>query len=131
MSASLAIQKAVFDRLKGNSFINTKTTGVSDGFPEQKAFPYITIGDANVNPFTSFGHFGEEVFLSVHIWSRYKGSKEALEIGGKVIELLAHQQLTVTGFGSVPAFFESSQMIVEDDGITRHLFHRYRFIIQH
>jgi hypothetical protein len=135
MAAGLALQKAVFDKLNNDPALSSKISEVFDGFPDFEKtpvkFPFITIGDSNSNPFTSFEHMGEEVYFNIHVWSRYKGFKEGLEITADIHRLLAHQELSVDEFGQVGCFFESSDTTRDTDGITRHLILRYRFLIQH
>jgi hypothetical protein len=135
MAAALALQKAVFDTLTDDATLTSKVSEVFDGFPDFEKtpvkFPFITIGDSNSNSFTAFEHMGEEVFFNIHIWSRYKGFKEGLEITADVQRLLAQKEITVDGFGDVGCFFESSDTTRDVDGITRHIILRYRFLIQH
>lgn len=135
MAAGLALQKAVFDKLNGDADLTSKVSEVFDGFPDFEKtpvkFPFITIGDSNSNPFVAFEHMGEEVFFNIHIWSRYKGFKEGLEITADIQRLLAQQELEVEDFGQVSCFFDSSDTLRDVDGITRHIILRYRFLIQH
>lgn len=135
MGAALALQQAVFERLTGDTALMAKVSEVYDGFPDLERnpakFPFITIGDTNSNSFNTFEHMGEEVFFSIHIWSRYKGYKEGLEITGDIQRLLPQQTLEVSGFGDVPCYFDSSDTMRDVDGITRHIILRYKFHIQH
>jgi hypothetical protein len=135
MSAALALQEAVYKRLKDSAALSAKISEVHDGFPNQETnpskFPFITIGDANSVPFNSFQHPGEEVYFDIHIWSRYKGFKEGLEITGIVQSLFNQQEMEVTDFGRVSIFLESTDTMRDTDGITRHIILRYRFIIQY
>lgn len=131
MSAGLAIQQSVYQLLRNDNLLKAKISGVYDGFPDHEKFPYITIGDTNSTPFVTYGHMGEELYMTVHIWSRYKGFKQGQEIVKDVQRLLAQQHLTASGYGTVASYFDSSDTMREDDGITRHLMLRYRFQIQH
>jgi hypothetical protein len=135
MGAQLALQQAVYELLTDDPQLSSKVSEVYDGFPDLEKnpakFPFITIGDTNSNPFTAFEHMGEEVFFTIHIWSRYKGFKEALEITADIQRLLAQQELTVDGFGQVASYFDSSDTMRDVDGITRHVVLRYRLLIQY
>ena len=135
MSAGLAIQQTVYEILTADVPLTSKISKVYDGFPdlskEAVKFPFISIGDTNSNPFVQFEHMGEEIFMTIHIWSRYKGYKEGQQIVGDVQRLLAQQELTVDGFGAVSSYFDSSDTMRDEDGITRHLMVRYRFQIQY
>jgi Protein of unknown function (DUF3168) len=129
-SSLLPIQQAIYNRLTGDSVLMAKVTGVFDYVSDNQAFPYITIGEATSNPFRTFSRFGEEVTVTLHIWSRYDGSKEALEILNEMNRLLADQDLAVTGYDTVACFYEFSETLRDPDGITRHLVVRYRIITQ-
>jgi hypothetical protein len=135
MSAALALQEAVYKRLKDSTALASKISEVYDGFPDQEKnpskFPFITIGDANSVPFNSYQHAGEEVYFDIHIWSRYRGFKEGLEITGIVQSLFNQQEIDVEEFGTVSSFLESTDTMRDTDGITRHIILRYRFIIQY
>ncbi len=131
MSAPLAIQEAVFGLLSNDALLIAKISGVYDSHPEPQKFPYITIGDGYSVPFVSFDHMGEELYINVHIWSRYKGFKEGQEISADVQRLLAQKHIDVPDFGSVACFFDATETIRDTDGITRHLILRYRLLIQY
>ena len=131
MATGLALQQTVYQLLNSDPQLKAKISGVYDGFPKHTNFPFITLGDSNSNPFVTFGHLGEELYMTIHVWSRYKGYKEGLQIVADIQRLLGQQNIYVSGFGTVGSFFDSSDTLREEDGITRHLMLRYRFIIQH
>jgi hypothetical protein len=135
MSAALNIHKTVFDLLTGDASLSSKVSEIYDGFPNLQEtpvkFPFITFGDSNSNQFASFDHPGEEVFFTIHIWSRYKGYKEALDITADIQRLLNQQDIDVDEFGKVGCFFDTSDTMRDVDGITRHVILRYRFMIQY
>lgn len=130
MSALLSIQKAIFDRLTFDETLMSKVTGVFDDVPEGHAFPYVTIGDATSSPFRTMSRFGEEVTITLHIWSQYKGFKEANEILTELNRLLADQDLVVDGYDVMSSMYEFSETIRDPDGKTRHLPVRYRIVVQ-
>lgn len=135
MGAALALQQSVYELMTGDTSLMAKVSQVYDGFPDLEKnpaiFPFITFGDTNSNSFVTFEHPGEEVFFTIHIWSRYKGFKEGLEITADIQRLLAQQDVTVDGFGQVASYFDSSDTMRDVDGITRHIILRYRFQIQY
>lgn len=131
MSAQLAIQQQIFELLGGDSSLSAIISGVFDSHPDPQKFPYITIGDGYSNDYTSFDRMGEEVFFDIHVWSRYKGFKEAQEITGHINRLLAQQNIEVDGFGTVGCYFNTSDTLRDPDGITRHIILRFRLLIQY
>lgn len=131
MSALPVIQQAIYSRLTGDSVLMSKVTGVFDYVPDNQTFPYITIGEATSAPYRTFSRFGEEVTVTCHIWSRYDGFKEALDILADMNRLLADRDdLSVTGYDLICCFFEFSETMRDPDGITRHVVARYRLIVQ-
>lgn len=131
MSAQLAIQQTIYELLSADTELTGKIGGIYDGFPQHEPFPYITLGDGTSTPFATFEHMGEEVFINIHIWSRYKGFKEGLEISRDIHRMLSQQNIQVADFGTVGSYFDSSDTLRDPDGITRHFILRYKFIIQH
>jgi hypothetical protein len=132
MSSALSpIQQAIYNRLTGDSALMTKVTGVFDYVPDNQAFPYVTLGEATSNPYRTFSRFGEEVTITCHIWSRYDGFKEALDILNEMNRLLADKDdLSVTGYDLICCFYEFSETLRDPDGITRHVPVRYRLVVQ-
>lgn len=129
-SALLSIQKTVFARLRADQDLMMKITGVFDEVPRDQLMPYVTVGDATSSPFRTMSRFGEEVTITLHIWSQYNGFKESLEILEDLNRLLADQELEVTGYDTVACFYEFSETIRDPDGITRHVPVRYRIKLQ-
>lgn len=130
MSALLSIQQAIYQILTADTTLMTKITGVFDQAPQDQAFPYVTIGEATSSPFRTMSRFGEEITITLHIWSQYHGFKESNEILAELNRLLADQDLTVTGYDVVSCMYDFSETLRDPDGITRHVPVRYRIIVQ-
>lgn len=126
-----AIQQAIYSRLVNDAALMSMVTGVFDHVPEGQAFPFITIGEGTSVPFRTQTRFGEEVTVTMHIWSRYKGFAEALEILSELNRLLADKEIPVPGFGTAISMYEFSETLRDPDGVTRHVPVRYRFVILH
>ncbi len=125
-SLLLELQKAVYSKLSGDAALMAKVTGVFDSVPDSQAFPYITIGEATEVPFSAFSSVGKESTLTLHIWSRYSGFKEALDVLKRVNELLDGATLTITGYALVDMSLEMSETLRDPDGVTRHVAARFR-----
>lgn len=125
-SAFWQIQVAVRERLLANSALMSKITGVFDAVPENQAFPYVTIGDVTSIPYRTFDGFGEECTITLHIWSRYNGFREAAEILDHLNRILADTGFSVPGWEMEGCYYEFSETIRDPDGITRHIPVRYR-----
>lgn len=123
MSALWALQMALVDRLKADLAVE-----VYDGeAPQSAPAPYVVVGDAPTE--TPRGYFGtpgfdERVYL--HIWSRYRGAKEAMSILVDINTALK-APLAVPGFGSAVLDYEFGTVLV--DGESRHLPARYSILV--
>lgn len=131
-SAFWPLQQAIYKRLTSDAALMARISGVFDAVPVGKRMPYITIGDATGIPFRAFGTFGEECTVTLHIWSDYKGYKQAGEILAEVDRLLADTSFEVEGWGTASSFYDFSETLREgDDALEiRHVPVRYRIILQ-
>ena len=72
---------------------------------------------------------GSQITVNLHIWSQYKGSKEAKNIMDRVHTLLHDTSLSVTGFNLINLRFEFADILRDPDGITRHGVMRFRAVM--
>lgn len=117
------VQKAIYDTLTGDATLMAQVTGVFDFTPDNQAFPYVTIGEANDGVYATYDRFGQEVTETIHVWSRYLGYAEINSIVNDIVRLLGNKdqsEVPVDNWGNVGVFYESTTTIVEPDGITRH-----------
>jgi hypothetical protein len=129
-SALLELQKAVYAQLTGDATLMAKVTGVFDAVPDDQAFPYVTIGDETETGFNAFSKTGKAVVLTLHVWSQYRGFKQADEILVRINELLDGAALTVTGYTSTAMQFMSSEHLRDPDGLTRHVVARFNCLVR-
>jgi hypothetical protein len=128
VSATRAIQTAIYGVLSGDATLtNLATGGVHNDIPDGQAYPHVLISKATETPWHTFGTattgLGWRNIIRVHVYSRYQGDKEAMEIHERVVSLLNFQPLTVTGYTQVSCEYEQMRLLVEDvEKIeTRHL----------
>ena len=126
ISALYGLQKAIYDTITGDATIMALITGVYDSPTLNTPYPYITIGECTSVPWRNHSHPGEEITVTIHIWSNYEGFKEALDINKRLNQLLGDQDLTVTGWNCVKSWFDFSDTIRDPDGVVRHVVARYR-----
>lgn len=129
-SAFWPLQVAVRSRLIADAALMAKISGVYDDVPNDQAFPYVTVGDVTSAPNRTFDAFGEECTITLHIWSKYKGFKEAAEILDHLNRILADTVLSVPGWEVQGCYYEFSETIRDPDGVTRHIPVRYRVRLQ-
>lgn len=125
-----ALQERIFATLNNDSNL-TSTQGVAvyDEVPENSAYPYISIGEATSTDYSTSDLSGSQTTMTIHIWSQYKGAKEAKNIMDRVHTLLHDTTLTVTGFNLINLRFEFIDTLQDPDGITRHGVMRFRAVM--
>lgn len=124
-----ALQSAVYSALNVEAITTTLSCGVYDEVVEGNTYPFITLGEETTIDYSTKTETGSETTINIHIWSRYKGSKQTKEIMDKVHDLLHDVNLSVTGFSLINLRFEYSDILRDPDGITRHGVMRFRAII--
>ena len=128
---SFELQKTIFSKLNTDTTIkNTLSATVHDHVPQGTAFPYIVIGEETMTDDESTKDIDFNNFtLTIHVFSRNRGRKEAKNIMARIYELLHTQSLSVTGATHVNTRFEFSDIIREEDGLTYHGVQRFRTIL--
>ena len=128
---SFELQKTIFSKLNTDATIkNTLSATVHDHVPQGTAFPYIVIGEETMTDDESTKDIDFNNFtLTIHVFSRNRGRKEAKNIMARIYELLHTQSLSVTGATHVNTRFEFSDIIREEDGLTYHGVQRFRTIL--
>ena len=128
---SFELQKTIFTTLNGdNTITSTFSATVHDHVPQGTSFPYIVIGEETMTDESSAKTLDFNNFtLTIHIFSRNRGRKEAKQIMARIYELLHNQNLSVTGANHINTRFEFSDVIKENDGLTYHGVQRFRTIL--
>ncbi len=93
-------------------------TGIFDHVPQDTAYPFVTIGEANIRDWSNVETQGTEQNISLHIYSREAGRKQAATIMERIITLLNSANLSVTGQNLRSLRFISSNIVLQDDGLT-------------
>ena len=122
------LQSAIYTALNVSAITNTLNCGVYDEVIEGNSYPFITLGEETAIDYSTNNLVGAETTINIHIWSRYKGSKQTKEIMDKVHDLLHDVSLTVSGVNLINLRFEFSDIMRDPDGITRHGVMRFRAI---
>lgn len=139
MSFSLAIQQAIHDRLSSYAPLATELAAhkeqvgrpaVYDDAPQGAAFPYVTIGDDTLVEWDQDACLGAEATITLHVWSRERGRKQAKTIQGVLYDALHRYALPVDGSHTVDCLWEMSESFLDPDGHTRHGVSRFRIILQ-
>jgi hypothetical protein len=128
VSATRLIQTAIYAVLSADATLTGLATGgVHNDIPDGSAYPHVLISKATETPWHTFGGassgLGWKDIIRIHVYSRYAGDLEAMQIHERIVTLLNFQPLTVTGYANVSCEYEQLRVLVEDiDKIeTRHL----------
>lgn len=126
--AASAVQAAVHGALTGASAVtDLVSTRIYDAVPEGlSTFPYIELGDPVTEPWDASNMLGQVEDLTIHVWSREMGRKQALGVLNAIHATLHRQPLTVTGQNHVLTVKTYQTVFQDDDGETWHGVARYR-----
>ena len=123
-----ALQSSIYTALNVSAITTTLACGVYDEVVEGNSYPFITLGEETAIDYSTNNLVGAETTINIHIWSRYKGSKQTKQIMDKVHDLFHDVSLSVSGVNLINLRFEYSDIMRDPDGITRHGVMRFRAI---
>ena len=106
------------------------TAQVYDYVPQGSAYPYVRIGNDTLVPFDCDVDTGDDITVMIHVYSRYRGSKEVQAIQKTIYDALHKKQLTVIGYNVLGVDLIYSDIIEEGDGLTRHGLQRFRVLME-
>lgn len=131
-SSILEIKKGIYDVLIADITLMGLVTGVFDKVPKTQEYPYIELGQGIETKFNTFDRQGRNAQIFVNIYSQYEGFKEALEILDRVVELLDYTSISLTIHDLVYIRYESGEtnLIVKDEGDTKHVMGQFNVIVQ-
>ena len=121
--ASWPLQKAVFTALEADAGVKALVgdpARIYDHVPAKTTYPYIHIGDGDGVDWSSKTFTGQDHTIELHIWSRYRGSKEIKNILSAIHDVLHEAALTVTGHNLIILRFDFRTSFMDSDGLTRH-----------
>lgn len=126
--AFIPTQTAVFSRLMANESVTNlvKQTindkqykGIYDYVPDDAPYPYIVIGEPRTDPFAVKNSDVVDVYITLHIWSNYKGKKQAYDILAACHEAFLYK-LDITGYTVNKTSWSDARVFNDIDGVLRH-----------
>jgi len=131
-TAAVALRAAIHDALVAAAPLTALLGGakVYDEPPKDAAFPYVTLGEARVENFSTGTETSEEHRLTLHAWSRQGGHREAHMIAGALLQALDDAPLAPTGHHLVNLRFSVADIRRESDGRTYHALVRFRAVTE-
>ncbi|KKN71037.1 hypothetical protein LCGC14_0424540 [marine sediment metagenome] len=92
-------------------------------------FPYIRIGEYTAIPFDTHSSSGSDNTITIHSWSRYRGMLEIKQIQRQTYLALHRFNLVVAGVDMIDSQWDSADVFLDDDGLTRHGVQRFRILL--
>src|SRR6476659_454068 len=131
-NASAALRAAVHDALTSDARVTSALGGpkIYDEPPRAAAFPYVTLGEARVADFSTGDAPGQEHQLTLHVWSRQGGPREAHVITGALMQALDDAPLALANHHLVNFRFSVADVRREADGRTYHGLVRFRAVTE-
>ena len=131
-TAAAALRAAIHDALVADGALNAALGGprVYDEAPATAMFPYVTLGEARLNDFSTGSEPGEEHHLTLHAWSRQGGHKEAHLIAGVLLQALDDAPLALADHRLINLRFAVADVRREADGRTYHALVRFRAVTE-
>jgi hypothetical protein len=131
MSSAAELQKAIFAALGANAALAALIGArVFDHAPANVAFPYITFGRTSVYDWSTATEGGTEQLFTLHVWSKGKGKKEALEIMELARQTLHDAPLELEGYSLVNLRLEFSEARYDDRNEAQHGLLRFRAVVE-
>jgi len=125
-SSTLVLHKVQIARIKANADYQ-----LYDAHPENAVFPYVTMGEITARDWSDKFEDGMEVYSTIHIWSQYKGRKEADQMADTILQALTSSDLDLApNFRASFNGLDLYELIIDIDGITRHGILRMKYLIE-
>jgi hypothetical protein len=131
-TAAAALRAAIHDALNADGTLTALLGGakVYDEPPKAAVFPYVTLGEARIANFAAGDDPGEEHQLTLHVWSRQGGHREAHLVTGAVMQALDDAPLSLGSHRLVNLRFALADVRREADGRTYHALVRFRAVTE-
>lgn len=124
MSAALAVQKAIRERLVGTAAVTAlvPAANILDRNSRPAPDPSIIIGeDQEVDEGQSIARDVVRVFSTLHVWKREPGLTGVKAIAGAVrAALMQANRITATGYHVADCYVSGSRFLRDPDGETAH-----------
>jgi Protein of unknown function (DUF3168) len=132
ISASLALQAAIFAALTANADVTALvgTARIFDDVPPNTPYPYVTFGQTTERDWSTSTEPGSEHTLTLHVWSKERGRRQAHRIGVALRAALVDTPLILVGHRLINLRHEFSETRREGDGETYRAIVRFRAVTE-
>ena len=124
MNAAIDLQTALYTTLSAAGLT------VFDAVPDNyESFPYVTIGEDSLVQWDTKTINGFDASVTIHVWSRESGRKEAKLIQAQIYAALHNKPLTLAT-DIMHTLQQTDAIVLQDpDGKTRHGIQTFRSLI--
>lgn len=132
MHSAVSLRAAIHGALAADAPLVALLGGakIYDEPPRDAALPYVTLGEDVVADASTATEAGDEHTLTLHVWSRQGGHREAHLITGAVLEALADAPLVLEGHRLANLRFVVADIRRGSDGRTYHGIVRLRALTE-
>ncbi len=118
-SALRGVEAAIVALVSADSTFQTRCPGgIASDEVENQQYPFVLLDQSLERAWNTLGGRtagnGRQLVARLHVFSRYKGDREALLILERLVELLDFSALTVSGYGTVLIEYVNSKVMIED-----------------
>jgi hypothetical protein len=128
-----ALQQAIYAALAANTDLQAligDPPRLFDYVPRDSAFPYVVIGDETESDWSTATEDGTEHQLTIHVWSRSSGHKEAKSIAEIIRSSLNNAALSVSGATLIDIRHLATDFARQADGQTYRASLRFRAVTE-
>lgn len=120
-SADLELQGAIVARLKADVALSALVDGRVYDQPRGDApYPQVTIGEADTLRNDADCISGEDVYLTMHAWSRSVGFPEVKRVASAVVDALHDVSLSLPTNNMLAIEHRQTRVFRDADGLTSH-----------
>jgi hypothetical protein len=122
--AQSELQETLYSTLTGDAPLMALITGVYDSaaVPEYTVFPYVTIGENQMENRSNHTWRGWSSNVIIHVWyqEQGRGRKKVQDIQAEIDRLLNAQDICVDGWNIVNLRLQTVDVIIDSDNVTLH-----------
>lgn len=124
------IQQAVYTLLNADATL-TATLGASiyDNVPDNSDYPYVQVGDDQIDDWSSHTFDGFEGRITIHTWTQGRGRKTCKQIQDRIYTLLHEADLSISDQKTVSLRTGLTTTILDPDGRTYHGVSQFDFLL--
>lgn len=120
-SPDLELQGSIVARLKSFSMLTALVADrIYDQPPSSVSYPYISLGESDVQRSDGVGLNSCDVYLTIHAWSSSPGYPEVKRVADAVAEALHLFPLPISSNQLISINHRQTRVFRDQDGITSH-----------